>query len=58
MAGDLDCLDAGPRARLHGEALRDMLLMHWPSLTDSDILDSEAHLGKLAATISKHTGEA
>ncbi len=58
MAGDLDYLDAGPRALLHGEALRDAMRERWPAVTDSDILASDGHLGKMTAAIAARTGEA
>jgi uncharacterized protein YjbJ (UPF0337 family) len=57
MAGDLEYLDTGPRAKTHGDALRGKLLERWPSLSDDDILESNGHLGRLVATITERTGE-
>jgi hyperosmotically inducible periplasmic protein len=57
MAGDLEYLDAGPRAKTHGVALKEKLLQRWPSLSDDDIVESNGHLGRLVATITARTGE-
>lgn len=55
-AGNLDLIDAGPRAEIRSEAVREALLERWPSLTDADILASNGHVGTLVAAISTYTG--
>ena len=57
MAGDIELIDAGPRAAVHGEAVRQAILDRWPSMNDAAILASDGHLGKLSAQISERTGE-
>jgi hypothetical protein len=57
MAGDIELIDSGPRAAVHGEAVRQAILARWPQLSDADILASEGHVGKLSAQISQRTGD-
>jgi hypothetical protein len=56
-AGDPDVLEAGPRAAIHGEALRQALRARWPALSDLDIVASEGHIDHLALLIAAHTDE-
>ncbi|HTE86224.1 MAG TPA: BON domain-containing protein [Dehalococcoidia bacterium] len=56
-AGDVSVLEAGPRAAIHSEELRQTLKARWPSLTDLDIVASEGHISHLALLICAHSGE-
>jgi hypothetical protein len=56
-AGDASVLEAGPRAAVHAEELRQALKARWPALTDIDIVASEGHIGHLALLICARCGE-
>jgi hypothetical protein len=56
VAGDRDAIATMP-AVLKTNDLRRRLTEHWPALTDDDILASGGHIGRLAETISRRSGE-